>query len=198
VEFRDVLRRRKMVRTFLDRPVDAHAIERILDVGRRGPSAGFSQGFAFLVSQGKDEVGRFWEAVSSDEAQWPDEGMRGAPVIVVPMAGKRVYLDRYAEDDKGWTDRDQARWPVPYWTVDTSFASLLILLAAVDEGLGALFFGLDQGGYDRLKAEFGVPEGWDPIGVIAIGHPAPVDPARSSAHTRPRKPIEEVVHRGRW
>ena len=198
MEFRDVVRRRRMVRTFLDQPVDVPALERILDAGRRGPSAGFSQGFAFLVFQGSDEVGRFWEAVSSDEEKWPEEGMQGAPVIVVPVAGKRVYLDRYAEDDKGWTDRDQARWPVPYWTVDTSFASMLILLAAVDEGLGALFFGLDQGGYDRLRTAFGVPEGWDPIGVIAIGHPAPTDPVRSSAYTRPRKPIDEVVHRAHW
>jgi nitroreductase len=198
VEFRDVVRRRKMVRTFLEGPVDSEAVQRILDLGRRGPSAGFSQGFAFLVFQGSDEVGRFWEAVSSDEERWPDPGMRGAPLIVVPIAGKRVYLDRYAEDDKGWSDRDEARWPVPYWTVDTSFASLLILLAAVDEGLGALFFGLDQGGYDRMREAFGVPEGWDPIGVIAIGQPVPSDPVRSSAHTRPRKPLDEVVHRSRW
>jgi len=117
---------------------------------------------------------------------------------VVPAAGKHVYLDRYAQDDKGWEDRDEAHWPVPYWVVDAAFASMLILLAAVDEGLGALFFGLDSGGYARLREAFGMPEAWEPIGVIAIGHPEARDPVRSSAHTRPRRPLEDVVHRGRW
>lgn len=186
-----------MVRTFDDRPVEPEAIDRILSAGHRAPSAGFSQGFAFLLFEGRDEVARFWSAVSPSD-EWPPQGVRTAPVIVVPIAGKSVYLDRYAEGDKGWTDRDEGRWPVPYWTVDTAFASMLILLAAVDEGLGALFFGLDRGGYERLGKAFDVPEGWDPIGVIAIGHAAVVDPVRSSREARPRQPLEQIVHRGRW
>ena len=197
MEFDDVLRRRKMVRTFLAEPVDSEVVRRILEAGHRAPSAGFSQGFAFLLFEGQEEVAGFWAAVSPDGG-WPTEGIKGAPVIVVPLAGKRVYLERYAEQDKGWTDQDEARWPVPYWQVDTAFASMLILLAAVNEGLGAVFFGLDQGGYDRLRAAFDVPQGWDAIGVIAIGHQAPVDPVKSSRDTRPRKPLDEVVHRGRW
>jgi nitroreductase len=82
--------------------------------------------------------------------------------------------------------------------VDTSFASMLILLAAVDEGLGALFFGLFDDGYERLRDACGVPEGWAPIGAVAIGHPATTDPVRSSAHTRDRRPLDALVHRGRW
>ncbi len=196
MEFRDVLRRRKMVRTFEDRPVDTATVERILEAGQRAPSAGFSQGFAFLVFQG-EEVRRFWSAVSP-EARWPSEGLRGAHVIVVPLAGKHVYLDRYAEEDKGWADRNEARWPVPYWTVDTAFAAMLILLAAVEEGLGALFFGMDRAGYQRLRETYGVPDEWEPIGVIALGHPAGRDPVQSSRDSRPRRALEEVVHRGGW
>ena len=70
------------------------------------------------------------------------DGMRTAPVVIVPLASKAAYLDRYALPDKGWTDRDEARWPVPYWDVDVGMASLLMLLTAVDEGLGACFFGI--------------------------------------------------------
>jgi nitroreductase len=197
VDFREVVRGRKMVRTYLDRPVDGAVVERILDMGRRAPSAGFSQGVDLLLFAGPDHVAGFWSVVSR-EPGWPDEGLRAAPVLVVPLAGKHVYLDRYAEDDKGWTDRDQARWPVPYWIVDAAFASMQILLAAVSEALGALFFGLEQDGYDRLREAFAIPEGWDPIGAIAIGHPAPVDPVRSSRDSRPRRPLDQVVHRGRW
>jgi nitroreductase len=196
MELRDVIRHRKMWRAFEDRPVDPDVVERILDTARRAPSAGFSQGFAFLLLQGREETAMFWNAVSR-EADWPTDGTRKAPVLIVPMAGKDVYLDRYAEQDKGWGDRDEERWPVPYWIVDASFASMLILLAAVDEGLGALFFGLEADRYEAFRDVFRVPAEWAPIGVIAMGHKAP-DSQPSSRDTRPRKPFDEVVHRGQW
>jgi nitroreductase len=198
VEFGDVVRRRKMVRTFQDAPVVPEVVERILRAGQRAPSAGYTQGFAFLVFHGPEETGRFWEVSSAGgEAIWL-AGVRPAPVVVVPLTSKRVYLERYAESDKGWTDLDEARWPAPYWYVDAAFASMLMLLAAVDEGLGALFFGLFPPAIAEFKAAFGVPQDWEPIGAIAMGHPAPVDPAPSSRNTRPRKPLNEIVHRGRW
>jgi nitroreductase len=199
VDFGEVVRRRKMVRTYRPDPVAPEVLDRILDRARRAPSAGFSQGVAFLVLSEPADVTGFWEAARDpDEEDWPTEGTAAAPVVIVPMAGKHVYLDRYAEEDKGWADRDEGRWPVAYWLVDTAFASMVILLAAVDEGLGALFFGLFGDGYARVKAAFGVPDGWEPIGVITVGHPADVDPIRSSAHSRPRRSMDEVVHRGRW
>src|SRR2546428_8053377 len=161
-----------MVRSFQERAVDADALERILDAARRGPSAGFSQGFEFLVLSGPDEVSRYWDATLPTDRRhsfaWP--GLLRAPVVVVPFAHKQAYLDRYAEPDKGWTDKDESRWPVPYWLVDTSFAAMLILLAAVDEGLGAVFFGV--GDADGLGRQFNVPPGYEPIGAIAIGHAA--------------------------
>jgi nitroreductase len=199
MQFADVVRRRKMVRTFREDPVDPGVVTRILDRGRRGPSAGFSQGVEFLVLDQRDQVRTFWTAVRDpDETMWPGEGLRRAPVLVIPAAGKHVYLDRYAEHDKGWDDRDEAHWPVPYWTVDTAFASMLILLAAVDEGLGGLFFGLEAGGYGRMREAFGMPMEWEPIGVIALGHTTERDLVESSASTRPRRPLAELVHRGRW
>jgi nitroreductase len=73
-----------------------------------------------------------------------------------------------------------------------------MLLTAVDEGLGALFFGLFPPTLHEFKSAFGIPDEWDPIGVIALGHAAPKDPVRSSAHTRSRKPLQEIVHRGAW
>ena len=86
-------------------------------------------------------------AAGADSA-WLD-GMRTAPVVIVPLSNRDAYLDRYAEPDKGWTDRDEARWPVPYWHIDTGMAALLILQTAVDEGLGACFFGIPP---DRMDA----------------------------------------------
>jgi nitroreductase len=188
-----------MVRTFLDGSVQPEVVHRILDHGRRGPSAGYAQGFAFLVFDGPEETGRFWGAASAGgDHEWILESVRRAPVVIVPLASKQAYLDRYAEEDKGWTDQDEARWPTPFWLVDAAFASMLMLLTAVDEGLGALFFGLYPPAIPSFKVAFGVPEEWEPIGAIAVGHPAPVDPVRSSRDTRRRKSLQEVVHRGRW
>jgi nitroreductase len=198
MEFQDVVRRRRMVRRFRPDPIDPAAVDRILRAAARAPSAGFSQGYAFLVFDGEDEVASFWEAATAGADDVPlDDAIRNAPLIVVPLSSKDAYLDRYAEPDKGWTDRDEAHWPVPYWYIDTGFTALLALLAAVDEGLGALFFGLPPDGMERLSRRFGVPASYEPIGAVAIGHRTD-DPGRGSGDVRRRVPLEELVHRGRW
>ena len=192
-----MIRRRRMVRNFADRPVPPEVLDRILDNARRAPSAGFSQGFGFLVLEGADQVGRFWDATfhgaERDGFRWP--GLFRAPVIVLPCSHKQAYLDRYAEPDKGWVDRDEGRWPVPYWDIDTAFATMAILLTATDAGLGALFFGLFSG-LPELRAAFSLPEGVAPIGAVALGWPAEDEPSPSLA--RGRRPLDEVVHRGHW
>lgn len=198
MEFQDVVRRRRMVRSFEDRPIDADVVDRILANAQRAPSAGFSQGWAFLVLEGRDETERFWSATfeGGDRAAFRWQGLFNAPLIVVPLSHKQAYLDRYAAPDKGWADRSEARWPVPYWDIDTGFAALLMLLTAVDAGLGALFFGIFPERMAPFRAAFGVPESLTPIGALAIGHPAPDEPSPSLA--RGHRPATEVVHRGRW
>ncbi|GAB2865768.1 nitroreductase family protein [Nocardioides pacificus] len=205
MEFSDVVRRRRMVRRYDEsRPVDPRIIDRMLDHARRAPSAGFSQGWAFLRLDTPEDVGRFWRSTSPDPAAsnaWLD-GMRTAPVVIVALANREAYLRRYAEDDKGWApgrgDDTDGRWPVPYWDVDTGMASLLILLTAVDEGLGACFFGVPPERVDAFRAEFGVPDDHRPVGAITVGHRLPDTGAPGSAARRTRKPVEDVVHRGHW
>jgi nitroreductase len=206
MEFQEVVRRRRMVRRFdPDRPVDAAVVDRMLDNAVRAPSAGFSQGWAFLVLDQPADVGRFWRATTPGpdqvEQRPPDawlRGMRTAPVLIVPLSCKAAYLDRYAEQDKGWTDRDEARWPVPYWHIDTGMAALLILQTAVDEGLGACFFGVPPERVDAFRTEFGVPADHMPVGAIALGHRTDGAGAKGSPARRTRRPAEEVVHRGSW
>jgi nitroreductase len=200
MEFQDVVRRRRMVRNYAAEPVDPAAVDRMLENALRAPSAGFSQGWAFLVLDEPDDVRRFWRATAEDPEAEPDAWLRGmqtAPVVIVPLSCKAAYLDRYAEPDKGWTDRDEARWPVPYWHIDTGMAALLILQTAVDEGLGACFFGVPPARLDSLRAEFGVPAEYTPIGAITVGHRTADAGVRGSAR-RGRRAPGEVVHRGRW
>jgi nitroreductase len=91
---------------------------------------------------------------------------------------------------------------MPYWLVDASFTVMLLLLAATDEGLGALFFRLHRDPGPLLSA-LGVPEGRQVIGAVALGYetsPGSPEATRSpgSPARRVRRPIGEVVHRGRW
>jgi nitroreductase len=199
MEFADVVRRRRMVRNYdPDRPVPAEVVDRLLGYAVHAPSAGFSQGWGFLVLDRLTDRARFWAATTPpDQADSPWlAGMRRAPVSVVPHSNRDAYLDRYAEPDKGWTDRDEARWPVPYWHIDAGFASLLILLGAVDEGLGACFFGIPPEQTGAYRAAFDVPAAYTPIGAITIGYRAADRPSPSLR--RGRRGVEAVTRYGRW
>jgi nitroreductase len=199
MEFAEVVRRRHMVRDYdPDRPVPPDVRDRLLEHAARAPSAGFSQGWAFLVLESAEERDLFWAATTDDDA--PDgwlTRMRRAPLLIVPLSNKSAYLDRYAEPDKGWTDRDESRWPVPYWDVDAGMASLLMLLTAVDEGLGACFFGVPGGRVVGFCEAFGIPLEYRPVGCISVGYPGAED-RRSPSLRRGRRGLDEVVHRGRW
>lgn len=189
-----MVRRRRMVRKFTDEPVSPEALDRIVRNAHRGPSAGFSQGQAFLVLQG-DDLAAFWEF----GAEWTSDTVTTAPLVIIPFAVKDQYLDRYALPDKGWTDRAESHWPVPFWHIDTGMAALLILQTAVDEGLGAIYYGIGPEGVERLRADYGVPETHEPIGVIAIGHPdEPEIAAEASPRRIRRRDQSETVRYGRW
>lgn len=187
-----------MVRAFQDRPVDPEVVERILEHAQHAPSAGFTQGWAFLVLTEADDRARFWDAVFPDRHEQPfgHPGLFNAGCLIVPLSHKQAYLDRYAEPDKGWAAGDESRWPARYWDIDTAMASMLILLTAVDEGLGALFFGFFGGHVAAFRAAFGVPSAYTPIGAIAVGHRAADRPSPSLRRGR-RRPCD-VVHHGRW
>jgi nitroreductase len=197
VEFSDVIRKRRMVRAFTTEPLPDGTTDRLLRAANRAPSAGFSQGYSFLVLEGADQTGKLWE-LFGDELGGAFAQLPNAPLVIVPLASRDVYLDRYAEADKGWTDRDEARWPVPYWYIDTGFTALLMLLEAVDEGLGALFFGIPPSNMDAFRSSFGVPRDWTPIGAVAVGHPDRAADPGGSGKSRRRKPLETLVHRGAW
>jgi nitroreductase len=187
-----------MVRAFdPTRPVPAAVTARLLDHATRAPSAGFAQGWDFLVLDTAADRDAFWAATAPAGASdgWLTR-MRTAPVLIVCWSNRQAYLDRYAEPDKHRPGAGPDGWPVPYWHTDTAMAALLMLLTAVDEGLGACFFGVPADRVDRLRACFGVPGDRDPVGVVAVGHPVPGP--RSPSLRRGRRRPEEVAHRGRF
>jgi nitroreductase len=218
-EFADVVRRRRMTRSFRPDPVDGELIARLVDLGSRAPSAGKSQGWHLIVLQGV-ETTAFWDItlppVRRRSFRW--KRLLDAPVIALPLADPQAYIERYAEPDKAatrlGTGRDQ--WPVPYWTIDASMSVMTMLLAAEDVGLGALFFGVFRGERE-LRQALRIPPGMELLGAIALGWPAGPDdtpgamaktagttgevrrafaPGHSSS--RPRRRPDEIIHRRVW
>jgi nitroreductase len=199
MEFHEVVRRRRMVRDFSDEPVARSLVEQLVANATRIPSAGYSQGFAFVVLTDPGQRRLFWETTSGPEWRGESESvsLTRAPVVILPLAHKQAYLDRYALPDKAHTPlSSEERWPAPYWDIDTGFGVMLILLTAVDLGLGALFFGIFQGEQALMNA-LGVPEGYRPIGAIAVGHPTAGENSEPELPTGRRR-RHEIVRWERW
>jgi len=192
-----------MVRSFDPAPLSSEAVDRIVGAALRAPTAGNTGGTAWVVLSGPAETSVYWEATTDDawrsgagSSRW--EGLGRAPVILLAYASAASYVARYAEADKSDPSlgSDQLNWPVPYWTGDAAFGVMTVLLAAVDEGLGACVLGNFRG-EAFLGAALGVPPGWDLFGAVLLGHPDGND-HRSPSLDRSVGGVEERVHRGGW
>jgi nitroreductase len=108
-----------------------------------------------------------------------------------------AYVERYGESDKAHTGLGEGvdAWPVPYWHVDGGMSVMAMLLATIDRGLGALFFGIFEHEH-AVRDAFAIPDTHQPIGTLAVGHPAPDAPGRSSS--RPKRDAADVIHLGSW
>lgn len=189
-----------MVRAFRPDSIAPEVLDRVLYAVFRGPSAGFAQGLEVLVLDTPSSVERFWSITfsePSERASFRWQGLFTAPVLLIPVVSPSAYAARYSEADKADSGLGEENvWAVPYWWVDGGMGVMAGLLSAVDQELGALFFGL-FGHEEAVLGAFGVPEGHRALGAVALGRPAPDEPGRSAA-TRPRRPLSEVVHRRHW
>lgn len=190
-----VIRRRRMTRSFDPTPLDQGLVADLLDLARRAPSAGYSQGVHFLALTG-DAVPAFWRITGG--ADWFDAGITAAPVLVLPLADPGTYTSRYSEGDKAGHGLEvAANWEVPFWITDAAMAAQNLLLLAEERGLGALYFGIFRNARLALD-EFGVPPHVLQVGAVALGYRAAADVPSGSATTRARRPRRDVVHHQRW
>jgi nitroreductase len=194
MDFERAVRNRRMVRDFDTRPIPPGDLRRIIRNALRGPSAGNSQGFAFLVLEGPTDTRRYWDVQlpEGNRRDFPWPGLLSAPVLIVALADEQRYRERYAEPDKRRSN--PTLFETPYWFIDTAFAAMLMLLTATDAGLGALFFAVAD--IPAFRAEFGVPDELAPIGAIAVGYPRAG--RQSASLRRGRRTETDVVHYGCW
>jgi nitroreductase len=190
-----------MVRSFSDEGVDPEVVDRLVDAALRSPTAGNTGGTAWIALEGPAQTARYWDAVTDEEwrrsaRRWP--GLRRAPVILLAYADPGAYVARYAEADKAFAGlgAGETVWPVPYWFGDAAMGVMVVLLGAVDAGLGACLLGVFRG-EEALACALRVPAGWRQFGAVVLGHPDGRD-QRSPSLDRPRPPRSQRVHRGSW
>ncbi len=196
MEFGKAVRKRRMVRHFTDDPVSKATVDWILELAQHAPSAGFSQGSAYIVvtdPEVKKRVARL-----QGEEDYKAGGFHGwiseAPVAIVACVSEKLYHDRYNEPDKLDDEGNEIEWPTPYWFFDIGAGCMIILLAAVDVGLSAAFSGVFD--VKGMKELLGVPVHFHPVGVISIGKGG--KDVRSPSLSRGRRKFDDVVHYNRW
>lgn len=195
MEFGDVVRKRRMHRAYKKDSFPEETLQQILQTAIHAPSAGFTQGWAFVVVK-NDETKRKL-ALAAGEDFYVGGGhahfISGAPIVIVPCGSEARYIERYREPDKVGPV-GEIEFDLPWWLIDAAFASLLIMLAATDQGLGTCFVGA----FDReqVREALGIPREYEPLALMPLGYPE--KDKLSPSLKRGRKPLPEVVHYERW
>ena len=188
-----------MTRSFTRDQVDADLVDALVGLARLAPRAGNTQGIEFLVLE-SSQVDDYWNTTfnekNRDDFPWPN--LFNVPVIILIWVDPKRYVERYSEGDKrrSGLGKGTSAWQTPYWWVDGGMAAMTILMGAESRGLSALFFGLFDH-EQNVKAKFGVPQRFKSIGAIALGY-ATDEQRRSKSLDRPKRKLDEVLHRGRW
>ncbi len=167
----DAIRARRNVRQYTDQEVTRADLERVLEAGRRAPSASNWQPWNFVVVTDRrqlTELARVW---------------RGAGHVATSAA--TIALVGAEPEDDAQAQRLQ---------YDFGQATAYIMLAAADLGIGSGHAGVgDQADARRV---LGFPEDHFCAYLIALGYPAD-RPLRPIRHPN-RRPFDDVVHWGRW
>lgn len=167
----DAIRARRNVRSYTSQPIERADLERILEAGRRAPSARNWQPWDFVVVTGRSELtdlARVWQGARH-----------------VAQSAATIALVAPVLDD------EHRREGLLY---DLGQATMDIMLAATDLGIGSAHASVaDQ---DLARQLLGFPADRFLAYLIALGYPAdrPLAPIR-----RPdRRPFEDVVHWAHW
>lgn len=201
MDFAELVRTRTMTRAFDSTPIERDLLASLVDSATRSPSAGKAQGFDLVVFEGSDTA-RFWDVTLPPSERegfaWPR--LLDAPVIAIVCADPRAYLARYSEADKVRTGLGESTgaWPAPYWTIDASFATMTLMYAAHDAGLGALFFAIARGA-DEVRRMCNIPDHVEMLGALALGWPhAHAGARKGRSAQRSRRTASSVLRFNSW
>jgi len=144
VELRELLARRRMVRSFDATPVDLDWLEQCCADALWAPSAGNSAGVR-LSTIGRSLVPEFMAHATDEEwrrSARRASGLARAGAVVLVTTRPVDYTSRYAEPDKAHAGLDNVEaWPIPYWHTDAAMATMALLLLLEEAGLAATLWG---------------------------------------------------------
>jgi nitroreductase len=196
--FYDLLKKRRAVRAYTGERVPREVLERIARAARRGPNAGYSQGLRVLVVDDPETMGRL---VAADADERSRAWFTAAAAHFIVLTREQDYHDRYTQPDKlAVTGGVEVVWPVPFWYVDAGAAMMLVMLAALEEGLGAGVYGVTVEDDTRVRELLGIPDDLTIVVGITVGVPAE-DPdwdRATSAFSQRRRSQTDVIRWNRW
>jgi len=200
MDFVEVVRSRRMTRSFSSESVHSETIDLAVDLATRAPSAGKTQGWHVIALEG-EPLFHFWSIVFPEDKRasfkWP--GLFDAPLVTLWLADPQSYVERYSEPDKAHTGLGAGvdAWPTPYWTIDASMALGTFLLALENSGLGALLFAVFNN-RDVLVTELGIPSHLELLGAVAVGYSTQGMQQPGVSASRKRRSPAQIIHRNRW
>ncbi|HET8528909.1 MAG TPA: nitroreductase family protein [Gaiellaceae bacterium] len=194
----ELLERRRAIRSYTGERVSRETLERIARAARRAPSAGYSQGLRLLVVDDAELIARLAARQDDERSQrW----FANAAAHILVLVREQDYHDRYNQPDKlAATGGVEVLWPVPFWHVDAGAALMLVLLAAIEEGLGAGVYGVPVEEDREWRGLLGLPADLTIVSGVTVGHPA-ADPdwdRATSVFSQRRRANDEVVRWNRW
>ncbi len=172
--FASVVKRRRMIRKYEDRSVPEDVIRTLLRYAARAPSAGNLQPWEFILVRAPEIRAQLAKAAMNQNS------VATAPIIIATCADIQRLGEQYGTRGAF------------YSLVDTAFASLLILLGATEQGVGACFVGAYNP--EEVATILQLPNHVRPVGLITLGYPAetPHKPRNK------RIPLENLIHENTW
>ena len=179
---------RRTIRAFTSEPVDGEAVRRAVATALTAPAPHHSQPWRFVVLETAgtrsallDAMREAWIADLRRDGFTPEqiarrirrgEPLRLAPLIVVPCLVTDAAHD--------YPDQRRSAAEQAMFTVSMGAAVQNLLIALAVEGLGSAWISSTLFCQDVSAQAMDLPDGWRPMGAIAVGHPA--------EQARPRPP----------
>jgi nitroreductase len=171
VETWDAIRSRRNVRSYGEGAIASEHLDRILEAGRRAPSAGNQQAWDFVLCTDRGQLAQ----------------LAGVGPAAGHVAGSAASIALVAPPSDDARTRDLIQY-------DLGQATMSIMVAAADLGIGSAHAGVhDQ---EMARRLLGFPE--DRLCAVLITLGPPADRLLTPIERPNRRPFTDVVHRGHW
>jgi nitroreductase len=170
MDFLDLAKKRYSVRSYTSQKIEKEKLDLILEAAHVAPTGGNCQPQHLIVVESKEGMAKL--AKSSN--------IFHAPLAIIVCSDTNVTWTR-PYDNKKLTD------------IDASIVCSHMMFEATNLGLGSVWICILKP--DVIKKEFALPDGMEPINILAIGYADTdkVPPLSPNRHNQTRKPLNNMV-----